>query len=1093
MTSRPTADEVCAKLTPFQRLTVDHVMERFHGDQPSRRLLVADETGLGKSIVARGVIARTIDQLEADGSTDRITVVYVCSNQDLATQNLNRLNVTGARAQAVSTRLTLLAQDSVRLQQPDSDGRTPVNLVSFTPGTSFTKGWSGGKAGERALLHVILDTILTEKGLATAKRERASRRMLQGNVGSLDTFTDHYVAHPASLRKENRLDTTIIKAFSALIQERDGEQPSLLDRTLELLDDLPDGEFTPTHRHEIWMLTGDLRTSLARASVDAITPDLVILDEFQRFRDLLDPCTDAGDLAHALFDHGEARVLLLSATPYKPFTFAEEGEDHETDFLTVIDFLAKGGTGVSVDAIRAGFAAIRDAARRGVAPTVERDRLSAQLRRVMTRWERPSLDHGSMHEEKIAPAVTITTDDLSAFGSLATVAREVARPRDHGLIRPEYWKSAPYFLNFCGGYKLGRRLTHDDDGAPSTAWTQSVREAVAAARPLGSHQVESFERVDAGNARMRVLFDQTVEQGWWKLLWVPPTLPYIRPRRAYAEPWVASMTKRLVFSSWTATPAAVASLVSYEAERRMAHGSTYEAYTPEGRRKVARGLGYSVSDGRPSNMTTLLMMWPLTRLSRLGDVREMVRDNGGSPIIADDAVQALAAQLETLYGGADAELPEAERVAQDSLWRTAFNDPGNWLDLEIDGTPDAIPEKIRPIVAEMARTRADAPEDEGAADDDTTEALPDGGRRTGLERHVLRALGSRARGRVVPDLRDRETLARIALFAPGCVSLRVVRRLVAAAESATAVSEEGMHVAAATLANAVRSVFQKPEAVALLSKPPYAEHSTWLAALHYCADGNLEAVLDEWLFHLWSDRGGKEFTDESLLEHVRQASKAVALRAASYSALDPAGPQKTLSFSGGLAERYGGRDEKAEDARQPEVRAAFNSPFRPFVLASTSVGQEGVDFHWWCHAVFHWNTPPNPVDFEQREGRVDRYHGHAVRKNIAAAHSAAILAADDTHPWSAAYTVAQDQADEFGFAPDWVYPGAARIERHVAPMAFSTDLAVYRRVRQDVAFYRVALGQPRQEDMVEMLRHSDLSPDELRLDLRPIRAPEQRH
>jgi hypothetical protein len=30
----------------------------------------------------------------------------------------------------------------------------------------------------------------------------------------------------------------------------------------------------------------------------------------------------------------------------------------------------------------------------------------------------------------------------------------------------------------------------------------------------------------------------------------------------------------------------------------------------------------------------------------------------------------------------------------------------------------------------------------------------------------------------------------------------------------------------------------------------------------------------------------------------------------------------------------------------------------------------------------HWNLPSNPVDMEQREGRVHRYKGHAVRRNI---------------------------------------------------------------------------------------------------------------
>jgi len=43
--------------------------------------------------------------------------------------------------------------------------------------------------------------------------------------------------------------------------------------------------------------------------------------------------------------------------------------------------------------------------------------------------------------------------------------------------------------------------------------------------------------------------------------------------------------------------------------------------------------------------------------------------------------------------------------------------------------------------------------------------------------------------------------------------------------------------------------------------------------------------------------------------------------------------------------------------RTDTVRTAFNSPFRPFVLASTSLGQEGLDFHpycqGWCTGTFH--------------------------------------------------------------------------------------------------------------------------------------------
>lgn len=48
-----------------------------------------------------------------------------------------------------------------------------------------------------------------------------------------------------------------------------------------------------------------------------------------------------------------------------------------------------------------------------------------------------------------------------------------------------------------------------------------------------------------------------------------------------------------------------------------------------------------------------------------------------------------------------------------------------------------------------------------------------------------------------------------------------------------------------------------------------------------------------------------------------------------------------------------------------------------------SRSEEGLDFHRYCHAVVHWNLPSNPIDLEQREGRVHRYKGHAVRKNVA--------------------------------------------------------------------------------------------------------------
>src|SRR4030095_3396894 len=102
--------------------------------------------------------------------------------------------------------------------------------------------------------------------------------------------------------------------------------------------------------------------------------------------------------------------------------------------------------------------------------------------------------------------------------------------------------------------------------------------------------------------------------------------------------------------------------------------------------------------------------------------------------------------------------------------------------------------------------------------------------------------------------------------------------------------------------------------------------------------------------------------------------------------------------------------ERSDDgglvSRKDHVRQAFNSPFWPFVLVTTSVGQEGLDFHTYCHSVMHWNLPANPVDMEQREGRVHRYKGHAVRRNVVLRHAADVEFNRHPDPWTGLFSAA---------------------------------------------------------------------------------------
>lgn len=80
---------------------------------------------------------------------------------------------------------------------------------------------------------------------------------------------------------------------------------------------------------------------MRRLVLIALEPDLIILDEFQRFKHLLDGSDEASDLARGLFDYEDARVLLLSATPYKMYTLPHEvaTDDHYKDFVRTARFL----------------------------------------------------------------------------------------------------------------------------------------------------------------------------------------------------------------------------------------------------------------------------------------------------------------------------------------------------------------------------------------------------------------------------------------------------------------------------------------------------------------------------------------------------------------------------------------------------------------------------------------------------------------------------------------------------------------------------------------------------------------------------------
>ncbi|MDE2870044.1 MAG: DEAD/DEAH box helicase family protein [Chloroflexota bacterium] len=444
MTGMPPGDRGL-RLSDFQRATAEHAFQRLYRDEDSsRRFLVADETGLGKTHVAQEVIAQALKHLKGVEHVGRIDIVYVCSNADIAAQNIRKLDVTDSDSPSFATRLSLLITQPDVLQPTTGGEGKPTTFVAFTPATSFQFGWQLGRADERAVLYALLHNHLGLRGA----RDTAAQRIFQGGVSSRDRFVGSYVARARAGQFEQDIKLRFLDSF-----DQSGERDSLVG-----LIDAVAGQrgLTGSQHGSARQIVGGLRRMLARAAVEALEPDLVILDEFQRFRDLLDVKTggEAAELAHEFFNQSDARVLLLSATPYKPFTYSEEAEDgdgHYADFLKTLEFLADGDE--PVESLQADLGAMRQAALAGEPTAAIRDRVQAQLRRWISRTERPTGDRRATTLDTEKSPFQVQSDDFAGFVALRRVADEVKAP-----LSVEYWKSAPYFLNFLSGYRVGERV-----------------------------------------------------------------------------------------------------------------------------------------------------------------------------------------------------------------------------------------------------------------------------------------------------------------------------------------------------------------------------------------------------------------------------------------------------------------------------------------------------------------------------------------------------------------------------------------------------------------------------------------------------------
>lgn len=999
-----------AGLKAFQKRTARTVVEAmFERDQ--RRFLVADEVGLGKTKIARYVVAETIRRLWHETDVDRIDIVYICSNGQIARQNVTDLNVLNGVSTRAADRITMLPAALAQLS------RTPVNLVAFTPATSLSFGHAGGQARERAMLFHILSH---HHALGPSVMSRRGARSLL-SLGAQSFESELPAAQKVPI-------TAAIAGGYRKVLKRQG--------LIEELEYWSDGRrrMEPTEQRR---LIGRLRRALAESCINLLTPDLIILDEFQRFTSVLDGVGDDGELARMLFEHPSARVLLLSATPYRMLTGVGDEESHAEGFSRTLSFLLGKEREDELDRVRGDLTRLRHGLvgeRNLVDLAATRDRVQETLQSVMVRTERLAAteDRSGMLDVSTDVRCPLMPADVSAYVG----TDEVTQTLDNIPTIVEYWKSAPYLVNFMDQYKVKDAIRQ--------GWREQKPDLVAALE--GHHMLQwdhlnRYRKVDPRNPRARWLIDDLNAQRAFERLWIPPALPQTTLRGAYAG--AESFTKRLIFSGWAVAPKAVAGLVSYEFERRHHRaGTTYRNAHQATGRLTLPALTRSASE----RFTTLALLLPCRRLAELGDPLAAARERGHAVLPLDvmelrrTVAQRIADELRPLT-----ETRSASTGRSLNIWYAAAQahlDPGL---LELQPTDWRNEDReSRGLVDHLAALceGMKAPEEWGPPPDDLAVRLAD-----------LAIAG--------PAVAAYRSLARIA------------SRLGVEADSPV------LHAGAAKIAWAFHSFFNDAENTALVA-PSGRAGDYWTRVAEHCRDGGLGSVLDEW-FHLVPDQLRLDANSQDPVDQVVDAvSRVLRLKDGSlqtdfFDRLDEDGLPRTEELRTHFAMRFGqARGATAEGDNPVDVRQAFNSPFRPFVLVSTSVGQEGLDFHHYAHSVVHWNLPGNPVDLEQREGRVHRYKNHAVRKNLAAEFigSREVAAAED--PWTTLFRLGDDNLG--GMVPEWIYTGPAAIERLVPLLPMSRDVGRLQELVKATTLYRMTIGQPRQAELIEVL--AGLSEDE---------------
>ena len=974
----------------FQKATADRIIELYESGQT--RVLLADEVGLGKTIIAREVVTTLAKNYKA--LNEKFKVVYVCSNINIAAQNCRKLGIKPSGDVSRSVSRSRLSMQMLLLRE---QGQGDEQLIPLTPATSFTmKGKSTGIVSERALIYCMI----SRHPSYSKYRDRLYSLLDSGSVqnwfletNSMDQRIDDVI------RKDKTFLSEFRKSFTQYMRE-DKAFEKLFKEACKSDDD--------TYEQRAYIIKS-LRMIFAKISLKTLNPDLVIMDEFQRFKELVDTegeLTEQKILSREFLKDSSVKVLLLSATPYKPYSTLEElcignDGDHYSEFKKVMRFLYSDPDKRSEfetrwDNYSEHFYEIKNDSILELLELKTEAELS--LYQVICRTERRN--DSIIDTSKAMPLQEDLTGDIQTFIDF----QKVMDMFDLGKFPVEYAKSAPFLMSFMT-YKVKERILN-------TVTANRKKSVFTDTMYLKKRDIDNYKQLPVNNARLSKLYKEVFGEqtkGAEYLLWIPASKPYYDAKKTKTGKIFDDnygYTKTLVFSSWEMVPRVIAGLTSYEAERLVM-------------KKVPskQKLHYFAEDSIDNKKT-----------KRKGVHQVITSENS-------DLIKYPCVTLANLY------------------------DPLDYLGTTLGNVRHRIKQKVCRLLARIKKNYNYDTVKKSAAniysflwDLDVINHYRD-------QDYFFSSRVDRFR---IPEGIE-DVLADIAIGSPAVCAYRVLRNVWYAEE----------------IASHFINLFNKAETVAIMRALYGNKGLYYEQVFKYCCEGNLQAVLDEYAFVL-NEQGSTLF---DLMESGFVTTARLKIENEEYIKNRTKKPSNLRThFAVGY---YNARISEESVQRTENIRNAFNSPFRPFVLATTSIGQEGLDFHLYARKVMHWNLPSNPIDIEQREGRVNRYMCHAIRQNLAEDPSLQHGFSKGTPIWETIMSNAKKlKGSNSDLVPYWCLPKdynpTKKIERIVPMFPYSTDVAKYERLIDILSMYRLTLGQPRQEELLDTIENEHISDDELK-------------